>query len=59
MKKLEESGMNAELSIKEKMVLSVISNNIGCKSGDIATKLSITYSYCKENFSGLRKKGRN
>ncbi len=41
MKKLDIQGVKTQLSPKEKSILVYISNNPGCKSGDIAQKLGI------------------
>jgi len=41
MKKLETKGVETQLSPKEKLILTFISNNAGCKSGDIAKRLGI------------------
>ena len=40
-KKLEATGIETELTPKEKSVVSFIGNYAGCKSGDIAKKLGI------------------
>jgi len=40
-KKLETKGIETQLSPREKSILTFISNNAGCKSGDIARKLGI------------------
>ena len=41
MKKLEISGIETKLSPREKSIITFISNNAGCKSGEIAKKLGI------------------
>jgi Fic family protein len=41
LEKLNQSGIEMQLSIKEKSILLFIENNAGCQSGDIATKLGI------------------
>ncbi len=41
MSKLERKGLEAKLSPREKSILIFISHHAGCKSGDIAKKLSI------------------
>ncbi len=41
MSKLEHDGAASELSIREKTILTFISNHPGCKSGEIANKLGI------------------
>ncbi len=40
-KKLEVRGVETKLSPKEKSIVTFISNNAGCKSGEIAKKLGI------------------
>ncbi len=39
--KLEQSGIEAQLSPREKSIITFIGNNPGCKSGEIAKKLDI------------------
>jgi len=39
--KLEKSGIETQLSPKEKSIITFIGNNPGCKSGDIAKRLNI------------------
>ena len=39
--KLEKSGIETQLSPREKSIITFIGNNPGCKSGDIAKKLDI------------------
>lgn len=39
--KLEQSGVEAKLSPREKSIITFIGNNPGCKSGDIAKRLDI------------------
>ena len=41
MLKLEHSGVEIQLSPREKSILTFIGNNVGCKSGEIAKKLGI------------------
>lgn len=41
MLKLQHSGIENQLSSKEKVILTFIKNNAGCKSGEIAKKLGI------------------
>ena len=41
MLKLDQSGVELQLSPREKSILTFIGNNVGCKSGDIAKKLGI------------------
>ena len=39
--KLDQSGIEIQLSPREKSILTFIGNNVGCKSGEIAKKLGI------------------
>ncbi|MCF8322147.1 MAG: Fic family protein [Flavobacterium sp.] len=41
MLKLEQSGVEIQLSPREKSIVTFIGNNVGCKSGEIAKKLGI------------------
>lgn len=41
MMKLDQSGVELQLSPREKSILTFIGNNVGCKSGEIAKKLGI------------------
>ncbi len=41
MLKLNQSGVEIQLSPREKSILTFIGNNVGCKSGEIAKKLGI------------------
>lgn len=41
MLKLDQSGVEIQLSPREKSLLTFIGNNVGCKSGEIAKKLGI------------------
>ncbi|WP_309607439.1 Fic family protein [Flavobacterium sp.] len=41
MQKLEQNGVEIQLSPKEKSIITFIGNNAGCKSGEIAKKLGI------------------
>ncbi len=41
MLKLEQSGVEIQLSPRKKSILTFIGNNVGCKSGEIAKKLGI------------------
>ena len=41
MLKLNQSGVEMQLSPREKSIITFIGNNAGCKSGDIASKLGI------------------
>jgi len=52
-KKLEKLGIEAELSPKEKNVLSYITNNAGVKSGEISKKLDISNSTLKRIINKL------
>lgn len=55
MQKLEESGRSAQLSPREKAIITFISNNPGCKSGDIATRLAIPNPTVKRTLAELVK----
>ncbi len=55
--KLKQSGIEAELSPREKSILTVIANNPGCKSGTISTKLSIPNPTVKRILKTLVDKG--
>ncbi len=55
--KLRQSGIEAELSPREKSILTVIANNPGCKSGAISTKLSIPSPTVKRILKSLVDKG--
>jgi len=54
--KLEEKGVESRLSPREKAILTFIENNAGCKSGDIAKKLSIPNPTVKRILPELIKK---
>lgn len=41
MLKLDQTGVDLQLSPREKSILTFIENNVGCKSGEIAKKLGI------------------
>jgi Fic family protein len=41
MMKLDQSGVELQLSPREKSILTFIGNNVGCKAGEIAKKLGI------------------
>lgn len=41
MLKLEQTGVEIQLSPREKSILTFIGNNVGCKSGEIAKRLGI------------------
>ncbi len=55
--KLEQSGTQSQLSPREKAIITVISNNPGSKSGEIAEKLSIPNPTTKRLLSELVEKG--
>ncbi len=55
-KKLEVNGLIANLSPKEKEVLTYIDNKVGCKSGEIARALNISKPTIKRILSDLIKK---
>jgi len=52
-KKLETKGIDNQLAPREKSILVFISNNAGCKSGDIAKKLGIPSPTVKRILPGL------
>ena len=52
-KKLEQSGIETQLSPREKSIITFIGNNPGCKSGDIAKKLGIPSPTVKRILPGL------
>ena len=54
--KLEISGMQSQLSPKEKSILTFIDNHSGCKSGEIAKKLDIPNPTIKRILTGLAEK---
>ena len=56
MTKLDISGVEMQLSPREKSILTLISSRPGCKSGDIATKLNIPNSTTKRILSDLVEK---
>ena len=53
MKKLEITGIETKLSPREKSIITFISNNAGCKSGEIAKKLGIPSPTVKRILPGL------
>jgi Fic family protein len=55
--KLEISGLEGNLSPKEKEVLTFIGNNAGSKSGEISRKLNITKPTVKRLLADLIEKG--
>jgi Fic family protein len=55
--KLKQSGIEAELSPREKSILTVIANNPGCKSGTISDKLSIPNPTVKRILKTLVEQG--
>jgi len=55
--KLELNGLEANLSPKEKEVLTFIGNNAGIKSGKIVQELNISKPTIKRLLSGLLEKG--
>jgi Fic family protein len=57
MKKLEQSGIETQLSPREKTILTVIQNYPGIKSGEIAEKLAIPSPTVKRTLSDLQSKG--
>lgn len=57
MLKLKQSGTESQLSPKEKAIITIISNNPGSKSGEIAEKLSIPNPTVKRMLTELVEKG--
>lgn len=55
--KLESSGMESQLSPREKSILLLIQNYPGIQSGEIATKLNIPNPTVKRILAGLRDQG--
>ena len=55
--KLEISGLEGNLSPKEKEVLTFIGNNAGCKSGEISKNLNIAKPTVKRLLTDLIEKG--
>ena len=53
LQKLESSGLQSQLSPKEKSILTFIGNHSGCKSGNIAKKLDIPNPTVKRILSNL------
>ena len=56
MKKLENQGVEYQLSPREKSIVTFISGNAGCKSGDIAQRLGIPAPTVKRILSDLTAK---
>jgi Fic family protein len=54
---LKRSGIETRLSPREKAIIAVISNNPGCKSGEISTKLSIPNPTTKRILAYLLENG--
>lgn len=54
--KIEISGMQSQLSPKEKSIITFIGNHSGCKSGEIAKKLDIPNPTVKRILSDLLEK---
>ena len=57
MKKLEQSGIETQLSPREKAILTIIQNYSGIKSSEIADKLDIPNPTVKRILSDLQSKG--
>ena len=57
MKKLEQSGIETQLSPREKAILTIIQNYSGIKSSEIADKLDIPNPTVKRILSVLQSKG--
>ncbi|MCC5945314.1 MAG: Fic family protein [Bernardetiaceae bacterium] len=55
--KLEKSGIESQLAPREKAIITIISNNPGSKSGDIAKKLAIPSPTVKRILTELLDKG--
>jgi Fic family protein len=55
--KLEQSGIEAQLSPREKSIMTLILNYSGIKSGEIAQKLAIPNPTVKRILSDLQEKG--
>lgn len=56
LEKLEVSGIQSQLSPKEKSILTFIANHSGCKSGEIAKKLAIPNPTVKRILTDLSEK---
>ena len=56
MQKLNQSGVEIQLSPREKSIITFIGNNAGCKSGDIAKKLGIPSPTVKKILPNLMEK---
>lgn len=57
MSKLEQSGIESQLSPREKSILLLIQNYPGIQSGEIATKLNIPNPSVKRLLADLKEKG--
>jgi Fic family protein len=57
MQKLEQSGIETQLSPREKAILTLIQNYSGIKSGEIAERLTIPNPTVKRILSDLQNKG--
>jgi len=57
MKKLEQSGIETQLSPREKAILTIIQNYSGIKSSEIAEKLAIPNPTVKRILSDLQSRG--
>jgi Fic family protein len=57
MESLKRSGIETRLSPREKAIIAVISNNPGCKSGEISIKLAIPNPTTKRILAGLLENG--
>ena len=57
MQKLEQSGIESQLSPREKAILTIIQNYSGIKSGEIAEKLAIPNPTVKRILAELQTKG--
>ncbi|MFN6378257.1 MAG: Fic family protein [Flavobacteriales bacterium] len=57
LKKLQKSGLEAQLSPKEKLIYTIIQNRPNIQSGEIAEKLAIPAPTVKRILSELLKKG--
>ena len=57
MKKLEQSGIETQLSPREKAIITIIQNYSGIQSGEIAEKLAIPNPTVKRILSDLHNRG--
>lgn len=55
--KLQKSGLEAQLSVKEKLIFTIIQNRPNIQSGEISEKLAIPSPTVKRILSGLLHKG--